>query len=100
MVVEKINLDEVTFSWSKEKNNLLKEWERKVSFELVVSSIWNGNILDIIDNPSSNHDNQKCYILDINEYVYLVPFIDNWNEKFLKTIFPSRKHNKFYLNNN
>ena len=99
MVVEKITLDEIVFSWSKEKNELLKKWERKISFEMVIWAIENNQILDIIENPSWNFDNQKCYIIEINDYVYLVPYVENWNEKFLKTIFPSRKHKKFYLNN-
>jgi hypothetical protein len=99
MVVEKINLDEIIFSWSKEKNELLKKWERKISFEMVIWAIENNQILDIIENPSWNFNNQKFYIIEINDYVYLVPYVENWNEKFLKTIFPSRKHKKFYLNN-
>ncbi len=99
MVVEKVVLDEMIFTWSKEKNNLLKNWERKISFEMVIWAIENDQILDIIENPSWNYDNQKCYIININDYVYLVPFVEQWNEKFLKTIFPSRKHKKYYLNN-
>lgn len=37
------------------------------------------------------------YVIEIDSYIYLVPFV---NEKiiFLKTIFPSRKATKKYLN--
>ncbi len=32
------------------------------------------------------------YVVAINNYAYIVPFIDSENERFLKTIFPSRKY--------
>ena len=38
------------------------------------------------------------YVVAINNYAYIVPFIDGENERFLKTIFPSRKYTKLYLN--
>jgi len=90
-------LSDIFYNWNNEKNELLKKSERNISFEAVISAIQNDQILDIIDNPSSNHNNQKCYVLEINDYVYLVPFVQNGDEIFLKTIFPSRKHKKFYL---
>lgn len=90
-------MSDIVYNWNSEKNELLKASERNISFEVVVSAIQNNQVLEIIDNPSSNHYKQKCYVLDINEYVYLVPFIEKGNEVFLKTIFPSRKHKKFYM---
>lgn len=90
-------MDDIFYNWNNDKNELLKKSERNISFEAVVSAIQNNQILEIIDNPSSNHSKQKCYVLAINDYVYLVPFVENDNEIFLKTIFPSRKHKKFYL---
>ena len=65
---------------------------------MVVLAIQNNQIIEIINNPSSNHNNQRCYVLDINNYIYLVPFVEDDDKIFLKTIFPSRKHKKFYLN--
>ncbi len=90
-------MNDIFYSWNNEKNELLKKSERNISFEVVVSAIQNNQVLEIIDNPSSNHSNQKCYVLEVNDYAYLVPFVENENEIFLKTIFPSRKHKKFYL---
>lgn len=90
-------MDDIFYNWNNDKNKLLKNSERNISFEAVVSAIQNNQILEIIDNPSSNHSKQKCYVLEINDYVYLVPFVENGDEIFLKTIFPSRKHKKFYL---
>ena len=90
-------MKEDDFNWNKDKNELIKNSERKISFEIIVSAILDDQVLEIIDNPSSNHANQQCYVLEINDYIYLVPFVKNDNEIFLKTIFPSRKHKKFYL---
>ena len=92
-------MNEICYNWSEEKNNFLKKSERNISFEDIISAIENGKVIEIIDNPSSNHNDQKCYVIDIDDYVYLVPFVNNDNEIFLKTVFPSRKHTKFYLTN-
>ncbi|MFZ5571498.1 MAG: toxin [Thermodesulfobacteriota bacterium] len=78
-------------NWSQEKNELLKA-EREISFEEIALLIEAGNILGIEENPG--HPNQKIYILEIENYAYIVPFIERENEIFLKTAFPSRKHTK------
>jgi len=89
-------LNNIEYKWNEEKNNILKK-DRNISFENVVQALEDEKLLEIINNPSSNHSNQQCFVLNIDEYVYLVPFVKNDNELFLKTIFPSRKHTKFYL---
>ena len=81
-------------NWSSEKNKKLTK-ERGVSFEICLIKIEGGNILDILNNK--NYPNQKIFVLEIEGYVYLVPFIENENEIFLKTIIPSRKFTKKYL---
>jgi hypothetical protein len=64
----------------------------------VLFFIENGIALDVIDNPNqSKYFGQKMYILEINNYIYLVPFVENDEERFLKTIIPSRKAMKKYL---
>jgi len=78
-------------NWSLEKNDLLKG-ERGISFEEIALIIESGNILGIEENPG--RFNQKIYILEIENYAYIVPFVENENEIFLKTAFPSRKHTK------
>jgi hypothetical protein len=67
-----------------------------VSFEDVIFAINDDKIIDVIENPSSNFENQYCYVLEINDYIYLVPFVIKEKEYFLKTIYPSRKYNKLY----
>jgi len=88
-------LDKITYQWDEEKNNILKNSDRKVSFEDVVFALKNERLLDVIASPT--HENQECLVLNISDYVYIVPFVSSGHEIFLKTIYPSRKHTKFYL---
>jgi uncharacterized DUF497 family protein len=79
------------FNWSHEKNELLKA-ERGISFEEIVLLIESEHILGIEENPA--RPNQKIYILEIENCAFVVPFVENQNEIFLKTAFPSRKYTK------
>lgn len=85
------------FDWDIEKNLKLKI-ERGVSFDEAVSILESEGPLDVIDHPNKDkYPNQKMYVIEIEEYVYLVPFVEDEEKKFLKTIFPSRKMTKKYL---
>jgi hypothetical protein len=54
--------------------------------------------LDIIEHPNkAKYPDQKIFIVEVDEYVYLVPFIEDDKLIFLKTIIPSRKMTKKYL---
>ena len=84
------------FSWSEEKNELLRE-ERQISFEDVVFYIEQGFLLDVLEHPNQEkYKGQKIFVVQMDEYVYLVPFIEDDREIFLKTIIPSRKATKEY----
>jgi uncharacterized DUF497 family protein len=86
----------MNFKWNIEKNRLLKS-ERDVCFEDVVTLIYDDKVLDIIKHPNSEkYPNQKLYIVRLNNYVHIVPFVKENDEIFLKTIVPSRKMNKKY----
>lgn len=86
------------FSWNHEKNKQLQQ-ERGISFEEVIFYIENGGLLDILEHPNqAKYQRQRLYVVAINEYVYIVPVVDNGEELFLKTIFPSRKYTKLYFN--
>jgi len=66
--------------------------ERDISFEEVVYFIEQGHVLDVIEHPNlKKYSKQKLYVLEIYQYVYLVPFLDDEKGRLLKTIFPSRK---------
>ena len=85
------------FDWDKAKNKKLQE-ERDISFEEVVIAIEEGNILDIVGHPNSKqYPNQKIFIIAISHYAYLVPFVEDEEKIFLKTIIPSRKATKKYI---
>ena len=83
--------------WEEEKNAKLKE-EREVSFEEVVDAIEDNRVLDRIDHPNKNrYHNQQIMIVKINDYAYLVPFVEDEEKIFFKTVIPSRKMTKKYL---
>ena len=85
--------------WDEEKNSFLKR-ERGISFEEVVRNIEQGKLLDDIKHPNSTeYPNQKIFIVELENYVYLIPYVEDTdtNEIFLKTAFPSRKMTKKYI---
>ena len=87
----------MVFNWDNAKNEWLKR-ERGISFEQIVFLIDNDGILDILENPQEEkYGNQMLYIINVDNYAYVVPFIDKNDERFLITIFPSRKYTQFYL---
>ena len=86
-----------TFAWNSEKNELLKS-ERGISIEEVVLNIQLGNEVDMFEHPNQErYPGQQISVVVIEGYVYLVPFVENEEEIFLKTIIPSRKATKQYL---
>ena len=85
------------FSWDNEKNETLKR-DRGVSFEAVVFHIEQGDLLDILQHPNQQrYPGQRLFIVNIAGYAYLVPFVENETEVFLKTVIPSRKATNTYL---
>jgi uncharacterized DUF497 family protein len=85
------------FSWNEEKNELLKD-ERQISFEDVVFYIEQGFLLDVLEHPNQKkYKGQKIFVVQIDDYAYLVPFVEDDEAVFLKTIIPSRKATKKYL---
>ena len=84
-------------NWSADKNRKLIE-EREISFENNVFALQSGCLLDDVEHPNNNkYPHQRMFIVEIDDYVYLVPYIENDEEIFLKTIVPSRKATKQYL---
>lgn len=86
-----------TYSWNSEKNELLIA-ERGISFENIVVSIHLGNEVDVFDHPNQDrYPGQKISVVLVEDYAYLVPYVENDDELFLKTIIPSRKATKQYV---
>jgi len=89
-----------TIRYSLEKNEILKE-QRGIGFEDVILSIEEGNLLDDLEHPNKEkYPNQNIFIIliKIKDYVHVVPYVEDNNSIFLKTIIPSRKMNKKYNN--
>jgi len=55
-------------------------------------------VLDTIEHPNQDrYPGQKIVLVRIDDYVYLVPYVVNDEEIFLKTSIPSRKASNRYL---
>ncbi|MEI8189406.1 MAG: BrnT family toxin [candidate division NC10 bacterium] len=85
------------FRWDNEKNEELKK-SRGVCFEQVVLLMEREDVLDTIEHPNQDkYPGQKVAIVKIENYIYLVPYVQERDEIFLKTIIPSRKATKKYV---
>jgi hypothetical protein len=85
------------FRWDNNKNELLKQ-KRDVCFEQIVLLMEKGEVLDTIEHPNQKkYPGQKIAVVMIDAYAYLVPYVENNGEIFLKTIIPSRKATNKYM---
>ena len=85
------------FRWGPEKNDVLQR-ERGISFELMVVAVEAGGLLDIVSHPNpAKYPKQKVLVVGHEGYVYLVPFVEQDDHYFLKTVIPSRKATRDYL---
>jgi hypothetical protein len=85
------------FDWNDIKNTYLKT-ERGIGFDDVQAAVEGGKILADIEHPlKSQYPNQRVFIIEFNDYVYIVPYVEDATKIFLKTIYPSRKMTKKYL---
>ena len=85
------------FRWNCIKKELLVI-ERGVSFERIVIAIDSGGLLDILKHPNRDqYPKQFLMVVACDDYVFLVPYIEEDEYLFMKTIIPSRKATKEYL---
>ncbi len=85
------------FDWNDKKNQKLKS-ERGITFEDIVYHITHDGLLDVIEHPNQkSYSGQRIFVVNVEEYVYIVPFVEEDELVFLKTIIPSRKMTKLYL---
>ena len=85
------------FTWSPEKDESLRK-ERDISFEEIVFHIEQGDVVDLLEHPNQKrYPGQRIFVVNVDEYAYLVPFVELEEEVFLKTIIPSRKAALKYL---
>lgn len=85
------------FDWDEEKNqHLIKT--RSISFEEIKVAVESGKVVDDFDHPNQKrYPKQRVMAVEIENYIYLVPYKEDQEKYFLKTIFPSRKATKKYL---
>lgn len=84
-------------NWNYEKNRKLIE-ERGISFEDAVFCLQNNALLDDIAHPNrEKYPHQRVFIILVDAYAYLVPYVETDDEIFLKTIIPSRKATRQYI---
>lgn len=89
-------MKELKYEWNSEKNEWLKK-ERQISFEEIVFHLSQGDLWKIGDNPDQQkYGGQKIYFVVVNDYIYLVPFIERGDDILLITIIPSRKATRAY----
>jgi uncharacterized DUF497 family protein len=85
------------FAWDDAKNAKLRA-ERGIGFEDIVFHIERGDLLDILEHPNpERYSSQRIFVVQREDYVYLVPFVEDEHTVFLKTIIPSRKATKQYV---
>ena len=85
------------FGWNPAKNERLMV-ERSVSFEHIILQIEQDGLLDVLGHPNpEKYPGQRIFIVAVNNYAWLVPFVESVKEIFLKTAIPSRKATRKYL---
>lgn len=87
--------------YSLEKNELLKK-ERGIGFEEIILALENGDLIDDIEHPNKiKYEHQSIFVIlvRVKAYIYLVLYVEDEENIFLKTIIPSRKMTKRYKGN-
>jgi uncharacterized DUF497 family protein len=88
---------ESLIEWSLEKNAELKE-RHGFGFERVLVALSEGQLLDNRTHPNTErYGHQRQLVVEIEAYAWIVPFVQHGETIFLKTMFPSRKATKRYL---
>ena len=91
--LKRFNFSKSHFKWDEGKNKKLI-LERNISFEEVIAAIENKKLVAIL---SAKREHQELLLVNIRDYIFVVPFVKHGDEIFLKTIFPNRKMTKIYL---
>ena len=71
--------------------------QRGICFEQILDKLESGDILGRKTHPNTKkYPDQQIFIIDVENYIYYVPFVETSNEIFFKTIIPSRKATRVY----
>ena len=86
------------FRWSSEKDETLRA-DRGISFERIVVAVESGGLFDVLAHPNQvKYPGQRVLVVTCDGYAYLVPYVEEEDYFFLKTVIPSRKATRDYLN--
>jgi uncharacterized DUF497 family protein len=87
----------MVFRWNPQKNAQLMR-ERGLSFEQIVLAVECGDLLQVIAHPNpARYPEQKIMVVAMDAYAFLVPFVQEEDGYFLKTIIPSRKATRDFM---
>ncbi len=88
----------MTLYWDEEKTQHLKA-ERGVSFEEIEILIWNWAKYFLEDSYKKEHySHQKILYVPKDDYMIEIPCVSHLDGYFCKTLYPSRKATKRFLN--
>lgn len=88
------------YEWNEDKNEWLKR-VRRISFEEILFHISEGDLLDVLERPNQeSYPNQRIFVVEIEGYAVIVPFVEDDEVIFMKTIIASRKLTRRYLGGN
>jgi len=88
------------FEWSNEKDQWLRK-HRGIGFQEILYHVQAGDVLLVGEHPNkSKYPDQKILYIRVDDYIYMVPYVESKSTKFLKTIIPSRKATKELLKEN
>lgn len=83
--------------FSEEKDRWLIE-KRGIGFKEISQKIIKRRMIRIIKHPNKKKfPKQKMFLVRVKDYIFIVPFIEEENYIFLKTVYPSRKYIKKYI---
>lgn len=88
--------DKIIYDFDPNKNAWLIE-NRHISFEEIITVLETIGPIDVLNHPAEKYAHQKIYVIEIDDYAYLVPFVEGNGKIFLKTAFPNRDATKKYL---
>jgi len=87
----------VIFDFDPVKSIQLKH-TRGISFEEMITLIETGHVVTTVVHPNpKKYPNQFIYYVDNAGYIFEVPWVQDGDRIFLKTIFPSCKATKQYV---
>jgi len=83
--------------YSEEKNVWLKK-NREIDFDDIDKAIKKSKLVKVIDHPNKKrYPKQRMFLVNWRNFIFIVPFIEEKDFFFLKTIYPSRKYTKKLL---